>query len=183
MQIKRRRPIRKPDQEKQTRINNLIKAPKVRLIDEQGVNLGIVPTSEALSKAYQAELDLVEVNPKADPPVCKILDFGKYKYEKEKLAHKQKVATKKSEIKGIRLTFKIKGGDLENRLTQTKKFLDAGHQVKVEMILKGREKAHAANAKNIIVNFINDLGEKIKIIQPVQKQGGKFSAIVAPKKD
>lgn len=179
MQIRRRRPIKKFEPGKITRVNEMIRVPRIKLIDEEGNNLGIVATKEALNRAREAELDLIEVNPKTEPPVCKILDFGKFKYEKEKIVHKQKVASKKSEIKGVRLSFKIKGHDLENRFNQAQKFLEAGNQVKVEMILKGREKIHSHNAKNIIEKFISDLGEEIKIVQPVQKQGGKFSAIIA----
>jgi len=182
MQIKRRKPKRKPEQDKKrTWINEQIRLPEVYLIDENGQNIGLVATSKALVRAREAELDLVEVNPKARPVICKIMDYGKYKYEQDKLSHKQKVATKKSELKGIRLSFKIKGGDLENRIKQTKKFLEAGHQVKVEMILKGREKAHSNQARETINNFIKEFGEEVKIIQPLQKQGGRFSAIIASK--
>ena len=140
-------------------------------------------TEEALEKAKEAEADLVEVNPTGKPPVCKIMNFGKIKYEKEKAAHKQKIANKKSETKGIRLTFKIKGGDLETRIKQAQKFIKAGNSVKIDMILKGREKAHANNAMGVIENFIKSVDEddNLKIMQPVQKQGGRFSAIIAPK--
>ncbi|MFC1622399.1 translation initiation factor IF-3 [Patescibacteria group bacterium] len=189
MQIKRRRPKYNPKQvEKRTRINEWIKIPEVFLIDEKGDNVGVISTEKAKQMAKDVDLDLVEVNPKARPSVCKIMDYGKIKYEKEKQIHKQKIATKKSEIKGIRLTFKIKGHDLETRVKQAKKFLKAGNQVRVEMVLKGREKAHHTNAKNVIENFINELKvnedqpekkEEIKIMQPVQRQGGKFSAIVS----
>ncbi len=158
----------------------MIRIPSVFLIDENGQGQGIVDTATALRQARELELDLVEVNPVVNPPVCKIMDFGKFKYEQDKLAHKQRIASKKVEIKGIRLSFKIKGGDLENRLHQAEKFLTEGNQVRIELILKGREKAHADNARQIISNFIDTLGEKIKIVQPVQKQGGKFSALIAP---
>lgn len=166
--------------EKKTRYNELIRVPTVFLIDENGQSQGEVNTSSALNRAKEVELDLVEVNPIANPPVCKIMDFGKFKYEQDKLVHKQRIASKKVEIKGIRLSFKIKGGDLENRLHQAEKFLAAGNQVRLELILKGREKAHLGNARNLINNFINNFGDKIKIIQPIQKQGGKFSALIAP---
>jgi len=141
--------------------------------------LGVIKTQDALQRAKNVELDLVEVNPKARPSVCKIMDFGKYKYEQDKQAHKQKVATKNTEIKGIRLTFKIKGKDLEVRLERAKKFLSNGHQVKIEMILKGREKAHFNNAKEIVQNFVAQLGE-IKVISPLNRQGGRLFTIIAP---
>lgn len=181
MQIKRRRPFKRPEieEKKLTRVNHQIKVPQVFLIDENGEGLGTVAIAEALQKAAEAEMDLVEVNPKGNPPVCKIMNFGKYKYEQEKLAHKQKVASKKTELKSIRLTFKIKGGDLDIRIEQAKKFLEEKNQVKIEMILKGREKAHGHLATETMNNFVKELGET-KIIQPLQRLGGKFSLIVAP---
>jgi translation initiation factor IF-3 len=180
MQIRRRKPSKKKfSNEKRTRVNEMIRIPEVNLINENGENVGVVSTKEALARAKEAELDLIEVNPKVTPSICKIGDYGKIKYEKEKLEHKKKVANKKSELKGIRLSFKIKGGDLETRINQAKKFLEAGNQVKIEMILKGREKAMSKNARESIQEFINGLGE-VKIVQQIQKQGGKFSAIVAP---
>lgn len=182
MQIKRRFHRHIPTQEKRIRMNEMIRIPEIFLIDENGVSQGVTPTSRALQQAKDVDLDLVEVNPKAQPPVCKIMDYGKIKYEQEKQAHKQKMANKKLEIKGIRLSFKIKGNDLETRLNQTRKFLADGHQVKIEMILRGREKAHAANAKSSLHSFVNQLGEDIKVIQPVQQQGGKFLTILAPNK-
>lgn len=181
MQIKRRRPFKRPELEdkKLTRVNHQIKVPQVFLIDENGESQGVVAIAEALRKAAEAELDLVEVNPKGAPPVCKIMNFGKYKYEQEKLAHKQKVASKKTELKCLRLTFKMKGADLDIRIEQAKKFLEEKNQVKVEMILKGREKAHGQLAAETMNDFVKKLGET-KSIQPLQRLGGKFSLIVAP---
>jgi translation initiation factor IF-3 len=181
MQIKRRRPFKRPEIEnqKRTRVNERIIAREVFLIDEENQSAGIVQTQEAIRRAKENELDLVEVNPKASPPVCKIMDFGKYKYEQDKLAHKQKVAVKKTELKCLRLSFKIKGGDLQIRIDQAKKFLEEKNQLKVEMILKGREKGMGHIANETLNNFMKELGE-IKIIQPIQRQGGKFSLIVGP---
>jgi len=181
MQIRRYKSYKKPSLEKRTRYNDFIRVPRVLLIDENGQNVGIIETYKALARARELELDLVEVNPVANPPVCKIIDFGKFKYEQEKLAHKQKVASKKTNLKGIRLSFKIKGGDLENRQNQAQKFLSENNQVKIELILKGRERAYTDNAKKIIEDFIKYFGDNIKIIQPIQRQGGKFSAVIAPK--
>lgn len=182
MQIRRRRPKYKPEIEnkKRTWTNAQIRAPRVRLVDENNQNLGEMNLRDALQKAKESELDLVEVNPKANPPVCKIMDFGKYKYEQTKLAHKQEVASKKGEVKGIRLSFKIKGNDLETKINQAKKFLENKNQVKVEMILKGREKAHSNSALKIMQTFSDSLGKDTKLIQPLQKLGGRFSIIIAP---
>lgn len=181
MQIRRRKPsYKKFDPKKRTRVNEYIKVPEIMLIDENGKNVGVVATKKALAQTQKLELDLVEVNPKAQPPICKIVDYGKMKYEREKLEHKQKMSQKKQELKGIRLSFKIKGNDLETRINQAKKFLESGNQIKIEMILRGRERAYQNNAREIINEFIMALGEEIKVIQPIQKQGGKISAIVGP---
>lgn len=181
MQIRHRRPFQKgEDFKKRTRINEYIRVPEIRLINEQGENIGIIKTANALAQAKELELDLVEVNPKSQPPICKIVDYGKIKYEKEKFEHKQKLANKKIEIKGIRLSFKIKGNDLQTRVRQAQKFLKTGNSVKIEMILKGREKAHSNNAQKIIDNFIKELNEEINVIQPVKRQSGKFFAVISP---
>ena len=184
MQIRKRRAFKKFEPEKKrTRINEFIKVPEVFVIGEKGEQFGVMKTEEALAKAQEAEADLVEVNPTGKPPVCKIMNFGKIKYEKEKAAHKQKLANKKGETKGIRLTFKIKGGDLETRIKQAQKFIKGGNSVKIDMILKGREKAHAGNAREVIENFIASVNvdDSVKVMQAVQKQGGRFSAIISPK--
>ncbi|MBU4360922.1 translation initiation factor IF-3 [Candidatus Parcubacteria bacterium] len=181
MQIRRRRPFQKrEDLKKRTRANEYIRVPEIRLINEQGENVGVIKTADALAQAKELELDLVEVNPKAKPPICKIIDYGKIKYEKEKFEHKQKVANKKTEVKGVRLSFKIKGNDLQTRVKQAQKFLKTGNSVKIEMILKGREKAHSSNAQEIINNFIKEFNEEVKVMQPTKRQGGKFFAIISP---
>lgn len=132
--------------------------------------------------AWEREVDLVEVSPEAKPPVCKLIDFGKYKYRKEKAERKQKAKQKKVEIKGIRLTLKIGRHDIEVRLKQARKFFDQGHKVKLEMLLRGREKAHSDLAKEIISNFVAELGESIVPEQPLTRQGAKLSVLLSNKK-
>lgn len=149
------------------------------MIDEQGKKVGIIPITQAQSMAWEREVDLVEVSPEANPPVCKLIDFGKYKYHKEKEERKQKAKQKKVEIKGIRLTLKIGKHDFEVKLNRAKKFLEQGHKIKVEMLLRGRERAHLDLANEIMVNFQNDLGEGIVVEQPIIRQGGKLSTLIA----
>jgi translation initiation factor IF-3 len=148
------------------------------VIDEEGKHLGILNTQEALTLAQERGFDLVEISPKEDPPVAKFLDFGQFKYELEKKRKAQK--SKKIALKGIRLSFRIGKGDLAFKKEQAKKFLEAGHKVKIEMVLKGREKAHLGLAKEIINNFIQTLGEEISlgIEQPLTRQGGRLTVIV-----
>jgi translation initiation factor IF-3 len=164
------------------RKNQQIRVPEVLLIDDRGKKIGVVPIEKAQSLAWEREVDLVEVSPEASPPVCKLIDFGKYKYKKEKAERKQKAKQKKVEIKGIRLTLKIGKHDLEVRQKRAEKFFKQGHKVKVEMLLRGREKAHSDLAKEIINNFQAELGEDVIAEQPLTRQGAKFSVLLSKKK-
>lgn len=176
-----------PKIEKRFFVNEQIRAAQVFLIDESGENIGVVSIGEALQKAREAELDLVEVNPQGESPVCKIMDYGQFKYEKEKKAHKQKIAQKKVDTKGIRLSVRISKNDLDMRVNQAFKFLEKGHKLKLEMILKGRERAHPEKAVEIINNFLAELSAKegINIVkeQDLTKQGGRFIMVLINKND
>lgn len=166
--------------------NAQIKAPQVFLIDETGESIGVMDTSEAIAMAKDLDLDLVEVNPKGNPPVAKIVDLGQLKYEREKKAHKQKMQQKKVEIKAVRLSFRISEHDTELRLNQSIKFLSKGDKLKVELLLKGREKQYPQKAAEIMNEFINKLKAvpdfNIELEQPLTKQGGRFTMIVINKK-
>lgn len=175
----------KPTMEKKFRVNREIRIPEVFLIDENEVNVGIVNTFKALQIAEEAGLDLVEVNPKARPSVVKIMDYGQFKYEKDKQAQKQKVKQKKIEIKGIRLSARISKHDFEFRIDQAKKFLEKGNKLKVELLLKGREKQHPEKAVEIMNNFVGNLRGfadlDFIIEQVLTRQGGKYSILLASK--
>ncbi len=161
-------------------MNEKIRVPEVRVVDEEGKPMGILPTEEAIAYARSKELDLVEVSPKAEPPVCKVLDYGAFKYQKEKEARKQKAQSKEVEVKGIRLTFKIGAHDFDVRLAQSRKFLDRGDKVRIELPLRGREKAHKEVADAVITRFVNTLKAEynLRIEQQVTYVGGRLSAIV-----
>jgi translation initiation factor IF-3 len=148
---------------KKTYINNQIRANEVRLIDETGKQLGVVPLSEAIQIARDRNLDLIQVTEKVDPPVCKIEDYGKYLYREEK---KEKAVRKNKggEIKGIRLTFNISQHDLETRANQAKKFLAKGDVVRVELRLRGREKGLEGFAREKAIKFV----EALKILTPIK---------------
>lgn len=152
------------------------------LIDENNQNLGVISSYEAKNIAQERGYDLVEVNPKADPPVCKLLDYGAYMYQLEKQERKAKAKQKKSEVKGIRLSFKIGKHDREVKLKNTQKFLDQGHKVKIEMLLRGREMAHKEMGLEMINNFVKELGEKVETEQPLARQGRKYFIIVYKKR-
>ena len=178
---RRRRPVVE-EAKKQFRVNHQIKVPEVRVIDEDGEQLGILKVSQALALAEERGYDLVEVFPLAVPPVCKLLELGKFLYQQAKKNQEQKSKVKAAEIKGVRLSLKIGQHDFDFRVEQAKKFLQQGNKVKVEIILKGREKQYGPAAADKILAFIGQLGE-IVIEQPVKRQGGQLFALITPKKN
>ena len=147
------------------------------VIDEEGQQLGVMNTSEALSLAQEKGLDLVEVSPLAEPPVCRIVDYGKFQYQQNRHQHK----AKKIEIKGIRLSFKIGQHDLDIRKKQTEKFLSQGHSVKIELRLRGREKAFKDKARELITQFLTSLEIAHHLDKPIQQMGGTFSVMINKK--
>jgi len=175
----------KPKPKKFFRSNQQIRIPEVYLIDENGENVGVITTSKAMEMAKEAGMDLVEVNPKAHPPVAKIMDLGQFKYEEEKKAHKQKLQQKRIDTKGVRLSVRISKHDFSFRLNQAIKFLEKGNKLKIELILKGREKQHPQKAVEIINNFVHELEQlgKLSLIreQDLTKQGGRFIIILINK--
>ncbi len=162
------------------RVNEKIKAPEVRVVDDDGTALGILETAKAVAIAVAKEMDLVEVSPKAEPPVCKILDFGQFKYQKEKDARKQKAQSKEIGMKAVRLSVRIGDHDFNTRIKQASKFLDRGDKVKIELPMRGREKAHKNVATDVIKRFIETLKEsyELRTEQVVTYQGGRMTAIV-----
>lgn len=163
------------------RVNERIRVPEVRVIGFEGEILGVMQTEKAIALAQSKELDLVEVSPVADPPVCKILDYGQFKYQKEKEARKQKAQAKEVEMKVIRLSVRIGTHDQDVRQKQAAKFLDRGDKVKIELPMRGREKAHKEVAEEVINGFANGLKAQmnLRIEQEVKYIGGRFSTIIA----
>jgi len=149
------------------------------LVDKEGKYLGIFSRDEALKMAGEKELDLIEIDPKANPPVVKITDFGQFKYEQQKKEKKQKTE-KFSETKTVRISPKISRHDLEYKKIQIEKFLTKKRKVKIEIILKGREKAHFDLVSQLLENIIKDLADKGKVSEPPKKQGNKISALINP---
>ncbi len=152
------------------------------MIDEAGGQAGIVPISDALLRAREKNLDLVEVSPLANPPVCKIVNWGAFQYQQDKAEKKQKSKQKSSEIKGIRISLKISEHDLETRVGQSKKFLERGDRVKLEMILRGREQQFQDRAREKMVQFIKLLGEDAYQDGSIGKTGNRLSLIIGKKK-
>lgn len=163
------------------RVNNQIEAQEVRLIGPEGENYGVMSVPEAMRLAQEAEMDLIEIGPNSKPPVAKIGDFGQFKYELNKKERKQKVGQKKTETKGIRLSLRISQHDLDFKAEKTKKFLKEGHRVQVEMFLRGRERAHAELAREVI-NRLLVLIPDAKIEQAFKQLGNKIILVVSSKK-
>ena len=166
--------------------NAQIRSEQVFLIDENGDNFGVIDTKEAIARAKDLDLDLVEVNPKAEPPVAKIVDLGQLKYEHEKKLHRQKVMQKKIDTKVTRLSFRISEHDFNFRLAQAEKFLEKDNKLKVELILRGRERQYPQKAREIIDSFVTKLRQKetlsIEVEQALTNQGGRFTIVLINKK-
>ena len=164
--------------------NKRIRVPEVRVVDENGENLGTMTTINAITLARERGYDLVEVSPKAQPPVCRVLDFKQFKYEQEKAQRLQRAHAKKVEVKGIRLSLRIGEHDRQQRIKQAKRFFDEGNKISVDLILRGRERQHRNQARDVIMQFIDDLRKDYDIIQdqPLSMQGGRHSLVVGGKK-
>ena len=158
----------------------MIRVPEVSLIDESGEQLGIVETIKALEMAKERDLSLVEVSPNAKPPVCKIIDWGKFQYQKAKREKDGKKNQKKTDIKGIRFRPSTGENDLNFKLSQAENFLKKGHKLKVEIILRGRENIFKEQARQTLRNFIDKIKIPIKIEQSITKQARGFSVLIAP---
>jgi len=153
------------------------------VIDDESNQLGVMDIYKARQLAEDRGLDLIEVSPLAQPPVCRIMDFGAYQYQQEKKERKQKSKQKKVEVKGIRLTLKIGPHDLDLRRKQSLKFLEKGNKVKVELILRGRERAHADRARQIMESFNEALSKEVTLSseQEIERQGNRLSMLLGKK--
>lgn len=159
-------------------MNQEISCPEIFLIDENNVKIGILSISSALKTAQEKGLDLIEVSPLSNPPVCKLLDFSHLKYHTSKHIAKAKSKTKKIDIKGVRLSLRISPHDLALRISQTQKFLAGGDKVRVEIMLRGREKAKPQKAAQMLSSFISNFNSA-KIEQAPLSQGNKMIALIS----
>jgi len=163
-------------------INGQIRDKEVRVIAENGDQLGVMPVKEAMKLAQEAELDLVKIAPKAQPPVCKIIDYGKYRYE---LARKEKEAKKKQktvEVKEVRILPNIDTNDLNTKVNNAKKFIAKGNKVKVTLRFRGREMAHMQQSKHILDDFAEMLAEVAVVEKPAKLEGRSMSMVLTEKR-
>ncbi len=163
-------------------INEEIRDREVRLIGADGEQLGIMPSKEALRLAREAELDLVKVAPMAKPPVCKIIDYGKYRYE---MARKEKEAKKKQksiEVKEIRLSPNIDVNDLNTKTVNARKFLEKGNKVKITLRFRGREMAHMNASRHILEDFAKSVEDIAVIDKPIKQEGRSLTMFLSGKR-
>lgn len=164
-----------------TRINERIRVREVRLIDDQGGQLGIIPTVDALRMARERDLDLVEIAPNANPPVCKILDFGRYRFEQEKKLRDSKKKQKVLKLKEIRMQPKIGPGDLDTKAKHIQEFLDEGDKVKVTIRFRGRELAHTELGFDVLKEVLKRLTSAYVIEKPAAMEGKFMSMTISAK--
>jgi translation initiation factor IF-3 len=163
------------------RINDEIRVPQVRLIDDAGEMIGVMSAREALIRAYDVGLDLVEISPNAVPPVCKILDYGKYKYEQQKKANEARKKQKVVEIKEIKVRPNIDDHDYDVKMKQMRNFIGEGDKVKVTLRFRGREMAHQELGVKVLERIRNDLTELVKVEQMPKLENRQMVMVVAPK--
>ncbi len=159
-------------------MNRAIRAPELRVIDEDGTQLGVLSRSEALKLAEEYELDLVEISPNTNPPVAKIVDWGKYNYQRTKQLQKSKRNAKSLEVKQMRFGLKISDHDLEVKRRKVTNFLDVGHKVKITVFYRGRELAHKELGFKLADRVIASFDESIIVDQPPQLAGKQLSFLI-----
>ena len=163
-------------------INEQIRDREVRLIGTDGEQLGIMSAREAMKLAQEAELDLVKIAPGAKPPVCKIIDYGKYKYEQTRKEKEAKKKQRTVEIKEVRLSPNIDTNDLNTKMNNAKKFISKGNKVKVTLRFRGREMAHVQNSKHILDDFAEALSEIATVEKAPKMEGRSMTMVLAEKR-
>ena len=163
-------------------INEQIRDREVRLIGEDGEQLGIMSSREAMKLAAEANLDLVKIAPTAKPPVCKIIDYGKYKYEQTRKEKEAKKKQKTVEVKEVRLSPNIDTNDLNTKVNNAKKFIGKGNKVKVTLRFRGREMAHVQSSKHILDDFAALLEDVAVVEKPAKMEGRSMSMVLTEKR-
>jgi translation initiation factor IF-3 len=173
---------RRPPERDETRINERIRVPQVRLVGEDGNQIGIVDTAQALRYAQERDLDLVEVAPEARPPVCRVLDYSKYKYEQEQKAKAARRHQKQVNVREIKLRPKIANNDYETKKNHVVRFLKGEDRVKVTIMFRGREQTHPERGEALLMRLADDVAELGTIEQHPQQDGRNMTMLLAPSK-
>jgi len=156
--------------------------PQIRLIGADGEQVGVVPTSEALETAAEAELDLVEVSPNAEPPVCRIMDYGKFKFEQSKKASIARKKQKQIQVKEVKFRPGTEEGDYKVKMRNLTRFLEEGDKAKITIRFRGREMAHQERGLQLLQKIEGDLGDLVSVEQRPKLEGRQMVMVVAPKK-
>ncbi|MBB3981086.1 translation initiation factor IF-3 [Sphingobium fontiphilum] len=175
-----RRPLAPPPKSG-PRYNEFITVPKVRVIDDEGENLGVMYTQEAIERAYEIGLDLVEVSPTADPPVCKFLDIGKYKYEAQKKANIARKTQKTQELKEIKMRPNIDDHDYDTKMKKVHDFIGEGDKVKITLRFRGRELSHQQLGMALLQRVAENVAEIAKVEAYPRMEGRQMLMVLAPK--
>jgi len=162
------------------RINERIRIPQVRLIDQNGGQVGVVPTSQALQMARDANLDLVEISPQSSPPVCKILDYGKFKYEKKKKDHEAKKKQVVVKVKEVQFRPRTDDHDLDFKFKHIKGFLEDGDKVKITIMFRGREVAYVDHGYKVMQKLVEEMKDISMVESPAKLEGKKLMLVLAP---
>ncbi|GCE64723.1 translation initiation factor IF-3 [cyanobiont of Ornithocercus magnificus] len=163
-------------------INDRIQYAQLRVVDSDGTQLGVISRDEALAVSQERDLDLVLVSEKADPPVCRVMDYGKYKFEQEKKAKEAKKKSHQTEVKEVKMRYKIDQHDYDVRIGQAVRFLKAGDKVKCTVIFRGREIQHTALAESLLRRMAKDLEEQSEIQQIPKREGRNMIMFLTPRK-
>ncbi len=163
-------------------INERIRFPKIRVIDTDGAQLGIMTPQEALQLAEEKELDLVLISDKADPPVCRVMDYGKYKFEQEKKAREARKKQHTADVKEVKMRYKIEEHDYNVRVKQAERFLKDGDKVKATVMFRGREIQHSDLAEDLLKRMATDLEPFGELQQAPKKEGRNMMMLISPKK-
>jgi len=163
-------------------INERIKYPQLRVVDSDGKQLGVIDRLKALEIASERELDLDLVSEKATPPVCRIMDYGKYKFEQEKKAKEARKKSHQTEVKEVKMRYKIDKHDYDVRIGQATKFLNSGDKVKCTVIFRGREIQHSNLAETLLLKMANDLEEQSEVQQKPKREGSNMIMFLSPRK-
>ncbi len=167
-------------QEPKVNVNERIRAPKVRVISSEGEQLGIMDLPEARARSEEFGLDLVEVAPSADPPVCKIMDYGKYRFEESKKEHLRKKKQATVVVKEIKLRPKTELHDLAIKVKRLKGFLEENYKVKVTIMFRGREVAHPEQAEKLVEKLMEMVGDDVQVEQPAKREGRNMTLVLSP---
>jgi translation initiation factor IF-3 len=171
---------RRPPERDSTRINERIRVPEVRLIDDDGEQVGIVPTPDALERAREKDLDLVEVSPTSKPPVCRILDYSKYKYEQEQKAKQARKHQQQVNVREIKLRPKIAQHDYETKRGHVERFLKQQDKVKVTIMFRGREQSHPERGRMLLDRLLEDVSEIGVLEQAPLQEGRNMTMLLGP---